>query len=84
MLKMAGKGSKDGHEIHLVILGLSHLNLDRLRAGQPITFAGDEVGLADTVQVMIFAGETEQAMAHELAELVGEKTEVKISNRLRS
>lgn len=49
----------------LLGLGLSHVNLDRLRDNQPIRFKGEAVGL-DGVDVLIFAGKTEESMAKEL------------------
>ena len=76
MLKMVGSGKRNGRPIKLVLLGLSHINLDRLKADQPIKFAGEEVGI-DDVEFVIFSGETEQSMARELADLVGPKTDVR-------
>lgn len=78
MLKMRTKLS-DGRE--LLILGLSQVNLDRLKADQPIAFHGDTVGLPG-LEIMIFAGETEQSMARDLAEFVGPNTRVSISKRV--
>lgn len=82
MLKAAAHGSKDGKPHHVVILGLSHGNLTRLKAGQPIAFDGAEVGVPG-VEIMIFSGETEQAMAREIEELIGPQTRVRIDTRLR-
>lgn len=65
----------------LVVLGLSHENLKRLKAGQPIKFAGDEIDLPGT-EFLIFVGKTEQSMARELADLVGPKTRTSISPRV--
>lgn len=78
MLKMRTQLS-DGRE--LLILGLSHLNLERLKAEQPIAFRGDTVGLPG-IEILIFAGETEQSMARDMAEFVGPNTRVSISNRV--
>lgn len=78
MLKMRTTLS-DGRE--LLIFGLSRINLDRLKADQPIAFRGDTVGLPG-LEIMIFAGETEQSMARDLAEFVGPNTRVSISKRV--
>jgi hypothetical protein len=77
MLKMRTRLS-DGRE--LLILGLSQINLDRLKADQPIAFKGDTVGLPG-LEIMIFAGETEQSMARDLSEFVGPNTRASISKR---
>jgi hypothetical protein len=83
MLKMYADGEKDGKPVRLVVLGLSHKNLDKLREGLPIKFNGDQAGLPADVEVLIFAGESEQTMQRELADLVGPETIVKIDPRLR-
>lgn len=83
MLKMSVHGIKDGKPIHIIVLGLSHMNLDRLRAGQPILFDGSEVDLPAGTELMIFAGEDEHSMRREVAQFVGPNTKVKISPRLR-
>lgn len=49
----------------LIGLGLSHENLKRLKDNQPIRFKGESVGL-DGVDVLIFAGKTEESMAAKL------------------
>jgi hypothetical protein len=51
----------------LIGLGLSHANLAHLEQGQPILFDGRELALGD-LKVMIFTGETEEAMRRELAD----------------
>lgn len=80
MLKMAGSGLQNGKTVKLVILGFSRLNLDRLGAGQPIEFDGEEVNLPG-VRVVIFAGSSEESMARELADLVGPQTQTRIDPR---
>jgi hypothetical protein len=77
MLKMVGE-ARGGRK--LVILGLSHMNLQRLKQGKPIHFPGEDVALAG-VEVMIFSGKTEQSMARDLADLVGPGTQTKIDPR---
>lgn len=58
----------DGSEQHpapIVFIGLSHANLDALRAESPIRIAAeDPVGLG--VEVVIYSGESEVSMASEL------------------
>ena len=82
MLKLAGHGERGGVPVKVVILGLSKINIERLQKGMPISFPGTDVGLKG-VEFMILAGETEQSMQHELEELIGEKTKVVISPRLK-
>lgn len=60
----------------LYVFGLSHENLDRLRAGQPITFSMRERGADVDGRVVICAGPTEEAIALEWSELVGKHTKV--------
>ena len=51
----------------IVFLGLSDMNLTRLRAGQPIRIAADDpIGLG--VQVVIYHGATEVDLSRELEE----------------
>lgn len=59
-------GNSQGRRI--IILGLSHENLDRLRAGKPIQLAGDALGFAG--DIVIFGGETERTMAREIVDLM--------------
>jgi len=67
-LLKTGTAEKPGADI--LILGLSHQNLDRLRAKQPIVFNLREVGLPDC-EVMIVADETEEKMQAELEKRFG-------------
>lgn len=80
MLKMVGPGHRGPRKIKLIVLGLSHLNLERLRQGQPIHFPGEDVTIPG-VEFMIFSGATEATMARELEELVGPNTKTKIDPR---
>jgi hypothetical protein len=82
MLKMYADGERDGKPVHLVVIGLSHRNLAALKDGRPIPIDGAEVGVPG-VEVLIFSGETEQAMAREMQELIGPATKVHIDPRLR-
>jgi hypothetical protein len=82
MLKMGGDGvrKETGRPVKLVVLGLSHRNLERLKAGEPIMFKGEDVAVAD-VDFIIFSGETEASMAREMADLIGPGTRTKIDPR---
>jgi hypothetical protein len=84
MLKMFAKGKREnGKPMRLVVLGLSHGNLDRLRAGSPIRFNGATAGLDDDIEFLICAGETEQSMQREFHHLIGPGTDVNIDPRLK-
>jgi len=61
MLK--GVGEQNGRKV--LIFGLSYVNLERLKDGKPIQVFGEEMGIP--YNVVIFAGETEQAMAEVVA-----------------
>lgn len=80
MLKMVGAGKRGRQRIKLVVLGLSHLNLERLQQGQPIHFPGEDVTIPG-VEFMIFSGATEATMAREMEELIGPQTKTKIDPR---
>jgi hypothetical protein len=66
MLKAIGGQPGD----YTVVLGLSHRNLDRLKADQPILVELAELGLPG-VRVVIFTGPTEEQMEATLAPLLG-------------
>jgi hypothetical protein len=82
MLKLAGKGMRDGQPVRLVVLGLSHQNLVRLKAGQPIHFRGEDVEI-EGVDFLIYSGQTEQTMARELSDLVGPRTQTRIDPQFK-
>jgi hypothetical protein len=82
MLRMQAKGVRNGKEVSLVILGLSHKNLEELKKGHPIAIH-DAVRDIPGVEIFIFSGKTEQAMAREVQELIGPNTKVNIDPRLR-
>jgi hypothetical protein len=83
MLKMGGRGIVDGKPVELMIVGLSHKNLERLKQGEPIKCRASDFGCSGDIEIMIFSGATEQAMARELQELIGPQTSVTIDPRLR-
>lgn len=80
MLKAGAHGKHDGRDVKIVLLGLSKVNITRLQAGQPITFAGEDVGLPG-VEFLIFSGDTEASMARQLEELIGPATDVRMDPR---
>ena len=69
------------NENPLIGFGLSFANLDRLKAGEPIKVDLEQMGLQGTV--LIFAGVTEQEMARQLQDLIGDETVVNIDPRLQ-
>jgi hypothetical protein len=69
----------------IVTLGLSHANLDRLRAeglDGAIRIEGRELGLA--ADIWITAGETEAHMADHFRDGIGPHTVVHIDKKLKS
>lgn len=63
---------------HLVGLGLSDENVRRLKLGQPIVvhLQGMVPGLDRALDVMIFTGADEAAMAATLSDLIGPDTKI--------
>ena len=60
----------------LLAMGLSFENLKRLKDNQPIRFKGEDVDL-DGMDVLIFAGETEESMAKQMKPYITAATVVK-------
>jgi hypothetical protein len=60
---LKGKGQRNGRET--LIFGLSHMNLERLKEDMPIHIHGEEMSIP--YDIVIFAGETEEAMAEMVA-----------------
>jgi hypothetical protein len=86
MLKMFAKGEKNGRPMCLIVLGLSHMNIQKLKEGRPIKFNGADIGISSDIEFMIFAGETEQSMQRELSSFIGPigpETVVHIDPRLK-
>jgi hypothetical protein len=76
--------SKQPNERKLLTIGLSFGNLDRFRAEPLDTFIridGREMGLE--IDVLIFSGETEAAMASLVEGSIGPDTVVHIDGRLK-
>lgn len=61
---------------NMLILGLSHENLDRLKADQPIKFNLKELNMGD-VEVMIFAAKDESTMINLMYDGIGPNTILK-------
>ena len=74
MIKMGGT-TKSGRK--LVILGLSEMNLVRLREKKPLVVHGVEVGVPELEMLVICWGETEDALTKELGSLIGPETTVR-------
>ena len=80
---MKARGFFAGREV--VILALSHANLDRLRADGlkgSIRIDGKEVGLP--LDIHITAGETEAEIFKAFADSIGPETVLHIDKRLKS
>jgi len=70
----------------IVLLGLTHKNLDRLRAQGLEGFIkvdGKELGIGD-IEIIITAAETEAHMAHALRRWITPETKVHIDPKLKS
>lgn len=72
MIKAAATRST-GRKVFL--LGLSSRNLENLKAGKPMRIHLEEIG--GTGEVIILWGETEAAIARDLAEFIGPDTSLK-------
>lgn len=83
MLKMVVIGERDGKRLQVVILGLSAANIRLLQGDRPIVVKGNDVGLMRDVEILIFAGSDERAMAAQVEGLIGPDTEIKISAKLQ-
>ena len=82
MIKAAAFSKKTGRTI--LLIGLSHANLDRLRADGLngfIKINGEEMKMP--VDVIITAAETESVLAEGLSDLIGPDTEVKVDPKLK-
>lgn len=60
----------------LLGIGLSYVNLDRLRDNRPIRFKGEDLDL-DGVDILLFAGATEDSMAKQMDPLLTAATVIK-------
>jgi hypothetical protein len=64
MVKFTAAGRTPG--VVVVGLGLSHLNIQKLLAGQPIHVRLQDLNLPYPVEIMILAGENENRIADDL------------------
>lgn len=82
MIKATATG-KNGRKY--LVIGLSHRNLDRLRADGLkgfIKIEGKEMDLP--IDILITAAETEAVITHALGDLIGPDTKVHMSEKLKS
>jgi len=70
-----------GHAIlgegeQLLVLGLSHKNLRRLKRGFPIKITRQSHGLSipPGLKIFLFAGETEASISRQMADFIGPTT----------
>lgn len=82
MLKMMAEGKKHGRPVTLVVMGLSHRNLDLLREKRPIIFDGEEINVPG-FEFIIFSEVDEETMQEKVKDLIGPNTEVRISPRFK-
>jgi hypothetical protein len=73
MIKMGGT-TKSGRKF--VLLGLSELNLTRLREKKPIVVFGTEIRVPEIETLVICWGETEDDLTKELSRMIDENTRV--------
>jgi len=64
MIRMLGHNSKTKRP--MIILGLSDINIVRMREGKPIHIHADDMGFAG--EIVIFTGKTEDDMAKMILE----------------
>lgn len=79
------KATATGNGKTFLVVGLSHANLDKLRADGTngfIKIDGAEMDIP--IDVIITAGETEATLAHDLASLIGPNTKVTVLRRARA
>jgi hypothetical protein len=62
------KAKLSGKDGPVLLFGLSHENLRRLKARQPIHFDLSELGIEPSIPVVIMAGKDEAAIQAELSE----------------
>lgn len=77
MIKFIGGDANDP----IIGLGLSFKNLKKLKQGQPILIDLVEIGLVGNI--LIFVGETEKQMEHQMKEFIGPDTKVNIDPRVK-
>jgi hypothetical protein len=60
----------------LVILGLSHKNLDLLKEGSPILVKGSDIGI--TEDILVFSEDTEETIMKKMKRYIGPNTKVTV------
>lgn len=75
--------NKDGRR-KILGLGLTAKNVEALKAGRPIHIHSEELGLPWNADIVLFYGETEQALTEELQELIGPETDFRDLSKRRS
>lgn len=77
MIKAVGEGTKG----KVLILGLSQLNIDKLKAGLPIHFRLDELGIPGWSVAMLF-GDTEEQIVADLKKIgMNVEAEVRVEDK---
>jgi len=73
MIKFTAR-RENGRQI--IGIGISAVNVERLKEGKPIHVNLEEMGLPWKAEILLMYGETEQAMADELSEagMIGPET----------
>jgi len=74
MIKMGGK-TKSGNKF--VLLGISDMNIEKMREKKPIVLYGAEVDVPELELLVICWGENEDALAKELNDYIGPETRVR-------
>ena len=83
MIKAVATDPKTGRS--LVVLGLSQRNLDKFRAApldSMIQIDGRALGI--DVDIVLFSGPTEAAMAEVLRDMIGPDTKINVDPKLQS
>ena len=79
MIKFIAKVDSKGYD--LLGIGLSHMNLKKLKQDKPIHINLNELGSKNIGEIMIFAGETEQDMVNDMQKIFNlDNTNVKPFN----
>ncbi len=81
MLVAVGKSEGNDPRRRICLLGLSAENIIRLQQDQPIRIDLGKYGIPD-LDLLIWAGNTEEEMGDMIKELIGPETKVHIDPRL--
>ena len=80
MIKFAARTANGDR---LVGIGLSHENIGRMIEGRPVHFDLKEMGIDAGIQILVFTGESEEAMQKQLSPLMGDQTVVHVEEQRR-